>query len=79
MKIAAELQQFALNLVGENRVIAFQIKSKRTNDAVQRQRNYCYVCVARLIPLHRKHREGCFSRRALINPSQLWSTPEDFD
>jgi hypothetical protein len=27
-------------------VIAFQIESKRTNNAVQRQRNYCYVCVA---------------------------------
>jgi hypothetical protein len=32
-------------------MIAFRVKSKRKNNTVQQQKNYCYVCVARLIAI----------------------------
>jgi hypothetical protein len=47
-------------------MIAFRVKSKRKNNTVQQQKNYCYVCVARLIAIRMRSLPVAV-RRALVN------------
>ena len=83
MKNVAGPRKFAPNPSEEMWMLAFPVGSKRKNQFARRQKNYCYVCVAKerlILAIYDRARRSwsisgkahrAFSRRALINLTGL--------
>jgi len=60
-------------------MIAFRLKSKRKNNTIQRQKNYCYVCVARMIAAMKSPPGVALPAGFDFNLTKLRLTTEDGD